>query len=272
MKQILTALALLSLSPASVAAHEYWIAPETHRAEEGTTLRADLRVGQDFSGEVYPWLRRNVIAARVEGPDGAADLGGREGDIPALSVPLGGPGLYRISLHTTPAYLIFDSFDQFVRYTEYEGLTGIAERHKARGLPDKGFGEAFTRNARALVQVGPATPDQADAPSGMPFDLVAEANPFVEGLAGLPVRLTWQGQPSPDTQIAVFLLPEGGTAPQDTVRSTLRTDADGRALIPLPQAGRYMLAAVHIEELSPEESAAAVWESHWASLTFATTP
>ena len=65
MKQILTALALLSLSPASVAAHEYWIAPETHRAEEGTTLRADLRVGQDFSGEVYPWLRRNVIAASI---------------------------------------------------------------------------------------------------------------------------------------------------------------------------------------------------------------
>jgi len=37
-------------------------------------------------------------------------------------------------------------------------------------------------------------------------------------------------------------------------------------VIPLEMAGEYMLAAVHMEPL--EDDIAAVWQSHWATLTF----
>lgn len=259
----------LSFCAVPALAHEYWIMPERFVVGPGETVAADLRVGQMFSGETYPWLRRSYISASLTGPEGTAPLTGREGDLPALKLPLGGDGLYAVNFHTTPSYVVFDTFEEFAHYLDYEGLTGIADRHKARGLPDAGFGEEFIRNARTLVQVGAARPEQTDAPSGMPFDLVAEANPYLPDLTALPVRLTWNGQPSADTQIAIFVIPPGGTAPDDTVRTLLRTDADGRATIPLEAKGRYMLAAVHIDEVPPDPASIVVWRTHWATLTFA---
>lgn len=262
----------LLLSGAPAMAHEYWIMPERFLAEAGDTVAADLRVGQMFSGEAYPWLRRSYISATMVGPDGAAPLTGREGDLPALKLPLGDAGLYAVNFHAAPSYVVFDTFDEFAGYLDYEGLSGIADRHKARALPDAGFGEEFIRNARTLVQVGPAQADQTDTPSGMPFDLVAETNPYLPDLTALPVRLTWNGQPSADTQIAIFVIPPDGTAPDDTIRTLLRTDADGRATIPLDRDGRYMLAAVHIDEVPEKPESIVVWRTHWATLTFARGP
>lgn len=258
---------LLALSMPAVG-HEFWISSERWQAAPGETVRADLRVGQDMSGEIYPWLRRNVMSATVWSPSGTTDLTGREGDIPALSVPVKEEGLHRVAYLSAPSYVIFDTMEKFTHYLDYEGLDGIAARHIERDLPEAGFGEEYSRHARALVQVGPPDAAQADAPTGLPFELVAGINPFVAGLKDLPVRLTYQGEPVADTQVAVFHRPANGTAPQDVTRQTFRTDAQGQVTVPLSGAGDYLLSAVRIEEVAPKETSVVVWKSDWASLTF----
>ena len=45
------------------------------------------------------------------------------------------------------------------------------------------------------------------------------------------------------------------------------TDAAGRALITLDNAGTWLIKGVHIIEL-PDTNEQADWESFWASLTF----
>lgn len=259
-----TVLVLLGGWP--VAGHEFWIAPEDYRPEAGQVVKAGLLVGSDMAGEPYPWLSRNTAAARMLSESWSVDLVGREGDLPALSFAPREEGLTRVIFHARPSFVVFDDAATFAHYLDYEGLDWVLAAHKARGLPEAGFAERYTRNARALVQVGEARADQVDAPTGMPFELVALGNPYVAGAGSVEVRLTWQGEPQAGQQVAIFIRAPGGTAPQDVTRTLVRTDAQGVARIPLGMAGEYMLSSVHMEPLEGDE--AAVWDSHWATLTF----
>jgi hypothetical protein len=266
-------LAVLGLGglPQAGHSHEYWIAAQKFQINPGEAIIADLLVGSMMSGEAYPWLKRSAKAAKLWGPDGSAvEITGREGDLPALDVTPLQAGLNRISFHSAPSYVVFEDFAGFQRYLDFEGLAGVAEAHRKRGLPEEDFIEEFTRNARALVQVGPVIDGQTDAPTGMPFELVAEGNPYTPGLTQLALRLTWNGQPAGGVQVGVFRTPPGATPPEGVERGLFTTDDAGRVTVPVGLAGRYMLSAVHIEPL--DAGTAAVWRSHWASLTFALMP
>ena len=254
--------------PQTGLAHEYWIAAQKFQVEPGEAVVADLLVGSMMSGEAYPWLKRSVREAKLWAPDGGVmEITGRDGDLPALNITAAQPGLNRISFHSKPSFVVFEEFEKFQRYLDLEGLTGVAEAHRARGLPEKGFIEKFTRNARALIQVGPVVDGQGDAPTGMPFELVAMGNPYTPGLTEIGVRLTWNGAPAAGVQVALFLTPPGANPPNGVQRTLFTTDAAGRVAVPLTRAGRYMLASVHIEPV--DSGTEAVWQSHWANLTFA---
>jgi 5-hydroxyisourate hydrolase-like protein (transthyretin family) len=77
------------------------------------------------------------------------------------------------------------------------------------------------------------------------------------------VQLYYQGKPQSDAQVEIF-----DSAPDGTVHiSLIRTDAQGRAVIPVASGHSYLLDAVRLRSYDgPQE---AVWESLWASLTFA---
>ena len=104
------------------------------------------------------------------------------------------------------------------------------------------------------------TADGEDRLVGMPLELLAEENPYVTQKSSLPVRLFWQGEPISDIQIRIFEAGEGAE------ESTVRTDAEGRAQIPLTSFGFYLLNAVHMLEV--EQKNGAVWKSYWGSLSF----
>lgn len=260
---LLVGAGLLAL-PAS--GHEFWISPLDYRPEVGQEVQAELLVGSDMAGQAFPWLERNTRSAQMRSESWTVDLLGREGDLPALTFEPREEGLHRIAFHARPAFVTFETAGDFAEYLDYEGLGWVKAAHRARGLPDAGFTERYTRNSRALVQVGAADAGQRDEPTGMPFELVALQNPYLPGLRSIDVRLTWQGAPSAATQVAIFARKAGGTAPQDVTRSLVMTDAEGVATIPLGPAGEYMLSAVHMEPL--EGDAEAVWDSHWATLNF----
>ena len=263
-----TVLALGLAGPWAVPAlaHEFWIEPEVPHAQVGETVRAQLRVGAMLQGEAYPYLSDQIVAARLQAPGSLSDIGGMEGDLPALSVTPTEPGLHVILYHAAPAYIEYEAFEPFTTYLAYEGLDDVARLHKDRGLPQGGFTEAYVRNARALLQVGPADPADLDRPTGMPLELIALQNPFVEGQSELEVQLLWQGGPVPNRQVSVFHRAPGANASGEVTRTLLVTDAGGRATIPLGEGGFYLLNAVQMKPAAGDEGF--VWESHWATLTF----
>ncbi len=261
------AIAALLIAATPTNAHEFWLDAEIGSTARARDISVEMLVGQDFLGQSLPYLSETVRQMTHWSPSEAIPIDARLGDKPAIQgVPVKQPGLHRFTMQTNPAYIVFDDMAEFTEYLEYEGLGDIALRHGQRGLGETDIAEAYIRNARTLVQVGKPEERQIDQPTGMPFEIVALANPFVQGLGSLDVALTWMGAPVAQTQIAVFHLPIGGQAPTDTSRRLLRTDPQGRANIDRLTPGKYLLNAVRMEPVDGPGSV--VWESHWASLTF----
>ena len=256
-----------TFAASGAAAHEFWIAPDPYRLEPGSEFSAQLRVGQDMSGAAYPYLSATIAEMRHWTEEGSQPIDAREGDLPAIAgIDLEVPGLHRFSVATDPAYIVFDDITDFADYLAYEGLTPVVTMHRERGLAETEIAEAYIRNARSLIQVGPARADQKDAPTGMPYEITALTNPYLPDVSELDVLLQWQGNAESGTQISVFYLSPGGNVPDATVRSLTLTDKHGHARVKIDQPGTYLLNAVHMEEADGPGSV--VWQSHWASLTF----
>ena len=253
------ALIALALAGAPAAAHEFWVAPRDGRVAPGTEIVAELMVGTMLRGEPYPYLSNRFQSFTVTAGDTTTAVAGSEGDFPALSHAAALPGLNVIAQHTVAFRVTYDDWAVFRRYLADEGLDGFADLHRARGLPESGFAERYTRCAKALVQVGPVDPADGDVRTGMPLELVAEANPYAPEVDMVPVTLIWQGTPVANRQINIFH--DDGAV----TRTTATTDETGRALIPLSGDGEYLLNAVVLRAV---DDAPVAWASHWATLSF----
>lgn len=259
-----SALFLLLLFVAPAGAHEYWIEPTSFRPNVGRKVPLRLVVGQDFRGESQIFLPQLFDRYTVVGPAGELPVTGTAGDDPAGHFTPVQPGLHVVVFHSNLATVNFDNRAEFERYLDKEGL------ERVRSLPEyerlvnrKIIRERYSRNAKSLVNVGPAT--EADRVVGLPLELVAERNPAMAGQRGaFPVRLLLRGKALPGALVIAFQR----TSP--VTRITARTDKDGRALLPLKNPGLWLVSAVHLApapRFAREE-----WESLWASLTFELRP
>jgi uncharacterized GH25 family protein len=246
--------------PVTVGAHEYWIEPAEFRVDAGGDIRADLKVGEDFKGNVNPYIPSFSLGAWVVDSDGLRDASSSMGDIPAFTEAVRAPGLQVLAYYSKPARLTYTEPGKFARFLAGKGLDWALDEHRARGLPETGFVEAFSRCAKAFVQSGASGGE--DVFIGLPLELVAGANPYTlpAAASAFPVTLLWQGEPLADAQIAVFRENDGLEV------TKVRTDTDGKASIPLGAGGKFLLNAVHIIpwDKKPDDA----WHSYWASLTF----
>lgn len=241
-------------------AHEFWIEPDGFVHPAQARISAELKVGQSLAGVSFPFLRERFVSFGITDRAGFHPIKGHEGDLPAIDSAALGPGLNIVSYHSTPDLLRYEDFAVFTAYADLEGLTGAVEAHRRRGLPEKGFGERYTRCAKSLLVSGASGPGERDRPVGLPFELVLGDNPYAGRSDEISVSLSWKGKPAPNVQITVF------RAHDDVTSKRLRTDAEGRARVPIDGPGEYLLNAVHLEPLEGDPDAA--WSSVWASLTF----
>lgn len=242
----------------SVAAHEFWIEPLQFVVPEGTAVKADLRVGQNFRGSTYPYLSHRFQSFEMVDSLGRHAVSGTEGNRPALtSEPA--PGLVVFAYHAQPETLEYRDPELFAKYVTYEGLDWAIGAHQDAGLPLTGFSEHYTRNAKALLQIGPHD-GGADRPMGLPFELVVEGSPYAPGTTRVTAQLLWQGQPVADWPVNVF------TREGETDLEQYRTDPNGRITVPFPKDSDILMNAVWLQRT--ETGLKPAWESWWASTTF----
>ncbi len=259
----LVALVGLLLPPVGAGAHEFWIEPTVFRVGIDGTIVADLKLGKDLKGNTHPYVPAEAV--RVAITDGAVTRRplSRTGDIPAFHEAPARKGLHVLSYHSKERRVTYDDPALFQGFLAREGLDWARAAHRRRGLPPDGFTEVYTRCAKALVQVGEGAAG-ADKPLGMPLELIAEVNPYAlrADASALPVRLRWNGAPIADIQISVFRHDRDDAL---TV-AKVRTDAAGRATIPLGDGGMVLLNAVHM--IPWGEKPGDAWHSYWATLSF----
>ncbi|MFT6457766.1 MAG: hypothetical protein ACJARR_000651 [Pseudophaeobacter arcticus] len=268
--------ALLASTPLALA-HEFWIEPEKYQVNSDESLTAGLRNGQLFKGARLPYFDHRIRRFDIVQGGEVTPYTGRMGDMPALVLNNLAPGLL-IALHeTSPDLITYKSWEKFAAFAEAQGFDDIQARHQARGLPEAGFGEYYTRHAKLLVAVDHGA--GADRAFGLETEFVALQNPYTLTLPsdGSPtmmlVQLLYQGAPRVHAQVELF-----ERAPDDSVqRQLLQTNDSGIVQVPVRAQRRYLLNAVVLrpvtaaQPLPPaQEDAKAVWQTLWASLVFAT--
>lgn len=245
-------------------AHEYWIEPQRSELAPGEELRANLKNGQNFSGSTFSYIDSRFERFELLTPSRTLAVEGRNGDQPALSMPVEEDGLHVAIYRSTFDTLTYALWETFEAYAEYEGLDGAIERHRARGLPEIGFREKYARCAKTLVQVGKVDPDgPGDRLTGLEFELVAGDNPYREGISEMPLTLYLDGKPVANRQINVF------RRDGETQLTRVRTGPDGSVTIPLMPGSDYLLNAVHLFEGDDDpQTPEPEWLSYWASMVF----
>lgn len=262
---LLTILALAS-STGMARAHEFWLTAEDYAIAPAEALRVGLRIGSEMKGASLVYLPNDIARFEVIQGDATRPVEGRMGDNPALVMDGLGDGLAIVVHETTDSTLTYTDFEVFKRFVAHKDFAGALADHAARGLPETGFRETYRRHAKSLVAIGSGA--GADRAVGLAIEIVALANPYTDDLAqGLPVLVLLDGAPRPDTQVELFR-----TAPDGSVTITLhRTDAEGRATLPMAPGHEYLVDSVALRRLPNDDPAAGpVWHSDWASLTFRT--
>lgn len=258
---------LLGLITTAAQGHEFWIDPERFEIAPGENVVAAIRVGERYKGASYAYVPArfrlfDLIQGDLRGPVQA-----RIGDRPALNMRINDEGLLSVLYVSLDSTVTYEEPEKFVSFVTHKDAPWVLEEHKARGLPDAGFTEVYSRYAKALVAVGEGQGE--DAARGLLTEIVALKNPYVDDLTeGLPVRVFYENAPRKQAQVEIFARQDGIVL--DPV--TVRTDDEGVAVIPVTPGTEYLLDAVVLREPAPSVALAsgAVWESLWASLAFRT--
>lgn len=253
----------IAFGTVAASAHEFWIEPLAYQIQPGAEIKADLKVGQEFSGSTYPYRPSQITRFDLLQNGKDTEVEARIGDNPALGMTVDDDGLLVIVHETTDSRLTYTDFAKFEKFVRHKAFPTVIADHDARGLSRDKFVESYRRYAKSLVAVGAG--EGNDAPIGMKTEIVALANPYTDEIDTMPVQVFLDRAPRVGAQVEVF---EKG--PDDSVTITLfSTDKDGKAVLPVKKNHSYLVDAVWAEALPNDDTEAGpVWKTHWAALTF----
>lgn len=253
-QRLLACIASLLASP-TLWAHEFWIEPSTHRAGSHQEIQLLFKVGQDFRGAAQPYLPGDIERFEHLTLDTTTAITGLLGDSRPAARIQATPGLNQVIHHTTPFEIVFAEGDS--RWEAYVALDGLADQLATHpNLPQTPpLRERYVRSAKSLI--------------------LADSSTLSDRLTGrLPYELVFEGTATPGTQavrlfagaepLAGILVKAFRHSDQAVVDQRI-TDAEGRVLLTLPSADRYLISGVVI---TPDPHPEFDWLSHWPALTF----
>lgn len=261
-RTFICALPLLTL-PGLAASHEFWIEPLAWQVEPDTTIAAHIRVGENMKGAPLSYFPDKTRQFAVATPKGIYKAGGTIGDRPVLKGAALDHGLYTVIYVSGDDLLTYNDPAKFENFVRHKDLGNTLEDHVARGLPETGFTEKYSRYAKSLIGVGHSK--GTDKVFGLLTEITALRNPYVDDMSeGMPIYVSYRKGPRQNEQVEIY---ERNSEGEISV-SLVRTDDEGIAIVPVKPGHDYMLDAVVMRPITPSKEGDPVWESLWANLTF----
>lgn len=261
-----------ALTATPAAAHQFWLEPSTYVSAPGAVVEVGALAGTGFRGDRIPWVPAHCVRFVACGAK-AVDLtpAASMGDLAwARFAPSDGGGtMLAFESSFTPIEIPAAKFDA---YLAEEGLTGPAEARR-RATAGAAGRERYRRCAKVWLSGVDAS--RAERPVELPLEIVPRSQPGLD--PELPLVVLWDGRPLAGALVRAWVVPlaAGGQPTDGEERDSVgvawqgRTDARGRATVPVSSRGEWIVSVVHmVPSRAPRD---ADWESTWASLTFRST-
>lgn len=158
---------------------------------------------------------------------------------------------------------------RFNDYAREEGLVPILAARKSGGKTNAPGRERYSRRAKALIQVGPATPANqgfATRPIGLKLEIVPERSPYALGATRiLPVHVLYNGRRLSNATVKLTNL-----GADERPVAVMITNRAGRAQFRVPATGAWLLNVVWSEPVRGDPKVD--FDTTFSSLTFGTGP
>lgn len=255
-----------AVAAATLSAHDMFVKLDNYFLVPGDTLRVPILNGTFTKSENGIEFER-IRDLQLLTPDGfthPAPLAwtiNREDSTTQFGLIVKKEGTYAVGLSTKPRELA-QTAKAFNAYLKEEGITDILARRKKLGQMNYPARERYSKNVKAVFQVGEARTPEVNMPFGAPAEIVPLDNPYVGQRSGA-VRFLCLVDGKPVTGMTVLVGSQlGHERPQ---QRALVTNAKGEVSVKITKSGRWYVKFVR---MTPHTGGEIDYESKWATLTF----
>lgn len=264
------AVALAVVLARAAWAHDFWLVPTAFALAPGATLEVHGRTSSDFPTSESAVAVDRVAEAALVGATTRAPI--RDLSTSGTSLVLrhrpAAPGQYLVAVTLRPRS-VRESAAGFRRYLELEGAPEAAARYAREGLlPTRdSVTRRYAKYAKTLVQVGRGGAVAFARAVGHPLEFVPVRDPAALRAGDtLHLRLLYAGRPLGGVHVRAGAAPRAGEAAGD--EQVLTVGADGLLAVPIRRDGMWNVRTIHV--VPAAAGSGADWDTHWASLVFAT--
>lgn len=256
-------------APAVALAHDKWLEVEPGVSLQPAPAKIYLATGEALrQAELLPERRASrVLKFELRAAASVQDLAGsfREDAQPIAAVPALPAGSSVLRLDTAPIDIEL-SAEKFGAYLLDERLIDVLAERKRRGEEDAPGRERYSRNLKALTQVGDKLDAVVTRAIGQELELVPMTPPHrLREKGELAIKVLFRGQPL--IGCAVSAAQRWRNQVHEVYK---RTDQSGTAQFTVETRGLWLIRMVHMHRAEAKDAASGVdWRSHWASLSFA---
>ena len=265
MKYTLAVAALLVFSLV-VQAHEFWIASSNFYYTVGENFTMDLRVGEDFIGEVSAVKKDRIEKLELHHQQKVQDMKPVISENPKelIAVPLTAEGGHVIALQTNSTFIELDG-EKFNAYLKEDALDEAYAYRRKNNQLDKPGKELYARYSKLIFQVGNKVDDGYKKSVGLPLEIFVEQNPATLKVGSkVSFKIMYEGKPLFGARASVW-----NRHNNRTTRQPIFTQQDGRIETHISNPGPWMVSVV---KMVPSKDPKADWQSYWGSLTFGVKP
>jgi uncharacterized GH25 family protein len=256
---ILLAFAITTL----LSAHEFWLQPDKFMYRWNEQVNIKFLVGQKFTGSNWTGNRSRINTLHLHfgdiTEDISASLSDAKGD--SLQLTLTDEGTAMVTFNSQNSFIELKA-QEFNDYLVEDGLPEALEYRKQHGETDSTGREYFQRSTKTIFQVGDKLTDLYRKETGLPLDIIPQANPYgLKQKGTLSFTVLFGGKPLPQAICKVWKHHRGKTTVQE-----LTTNAAGQLSLPTEPEGRWMISTVKMARLQDDPKAQ--WQSYWGTVTW----
>ena len=255
---------LLVFAAAALQAHDMFLKLDSYFLTPGDTLRVPLLNGTFTKSENAIEFERVAALALLDstGVTHPAPLDWHaSGDSTFFGLILKREGTFVVGVATKPRELAMKG-PAFNEYLKEEGITDVLALRQKTGQLNAPSKERYSKNVKAVFQVGERRSATVSTPLGFPAEIVPLDNPYVGQRTGaVRMQCLVDGKPVP----GMTVLAGSQKGRESPVEKSLVTDAQGVVSVKITRAGRWYVKFVR---MVPVTGGDVNYESKWATLTF----